>query len=137
MQFTTAFLALLATASSAIAAPAPEAAADVSMMAAGQTWTMKDFKRVCGGGTCTYTYGINTNDGSAVTNCNYKVTGNPASRQSYQNVKCGAFTIGSTWSGQFGEGKGFQTLSVVKGKQIIVSPEYSHRFFWTFANLLH
>jgi hypothetical protein len=121
MQFSTTFLALLATASSALAAPAP---ADKSMMAAGSTWTMQNFKRVCGGGTCSYSYSINTNDGTAATACAYKVTGSPATHASYQNIKCGAFTIGSTWSGQFGADQGFQTLSVVKGKQILY-PAYT------------
>ncbi|CZT14809.1 uncharacterized protein RCC_00758 [Ramularia collo-cygni] len=124
MQFTTTFLAVLATAGSALAAPAP--AADVSMMAAGSTWTMQNFKRACASGTCNYSFAINTNDGSAATACAYKVTGNPASRASYQNVKCGAFTIGSNWSGQFGEGNGFQTLSVVRGKQILY-PAYTDK----------
>lgn len=122
MQFTTAIIAVLATAGSSLAAPAPEPAADVSMMATASTWTMQNFERTCGGGVCTYDYSVF--DGSAATHCNYKVTGNPATRASYQNVKCGAYTIGSTWSGQFGEGQGFQTLSVVKGKQIIY-PAYT------------
>ncbi|KXT04175.1 hypothetical protein AC578_54 [Pseudocercospora eumusae] len=123
MQFTT-IVALLAAAGSSLAAPAP--VADKSMMAAGASWTMQDFKRTCGGGVCTYDYKINTNDGSAATACTYKVNGNPATRASYNNVKCGAFTISSNWSGQFGEGNGFQTLAVVKGKQIIY-PAYTDK----------
>lgn len=126
MQFTTAFLAILATASSTLAVPTPEANADVSMMASAQTWTMQSFKRTCGGGVCTYDYSVNLNDGSAATHCNYQVKGSPATRASYQNVKCGAFTIGSNWSGQFGDGNGFQTLSVVKGQQIIY-PAYTDK----------
>lgn len=123
MQFTTTFLAVLATAGSALAAPAP---AEKSMMAAGSTWTMQNFKRACANGTCNYSFAINTNDGSAPTSCAYKVTGNPASHAAYQNVKCGAFTIGSTWSGQFGPDAGFQTLSVVRGKQILY-PAYTDK----------
>lgn len=140
MQLTTLFLSALA--GTALAAPSAEleTRATNNMMVAGKTWTITNFKRVCGAANkqCTFTYGINTNDGSAVTQCNYKATGNPASHASYSNVKCGAFTVGqskaersesrtrlltrrtgSTWSNQFGNDKGFTTLSVVKGSQII------------------
>lgn len=123
MQFTTTFLAVLATAGSVLAAPAP---AEKSMMAAGDTWTIQSFKRVCGDGKCDYSFAINTNDGQAPTGCAYEVTGNPASQQAYQNVQCGDFTIGSTWSGQFGPDNGFQTLSVVRGKQILY-PAYTDK----------
>jgi hypothetical protein len=124
MQFTTAFLAILATAGTSMAAPAP--AADVSMMATGSTWTMQSFKRVCSQTSCTYSYAINANDGSKATACSYKVSGNPAARASYGNVKCGAYTISSSWSGQFGEGNGFQTLAVVKNGKIIY-PGYTDK----------
>jgi hypothetical protein len=113
MQFTTAVLAVLATAGVTLAAPSPNV-----QMATGSTWTIQDFKRACANNVCTYTYGINTNDGSAVTGCAYQVSGNPAERASYNNVHCGNFVISSNWSGQFGEGNGFQTLAVVRGKQI-------------------
>ena len=142
MQLTTLFLSALA--GTALAAPAAELETrdTNSMMATGKTWTITNFKRVCGaaGKQCTFTYGIHTNDGSAVTQCNYKSTGNPASHASYSGIKCGAFTIsmssirprlycskdqntdfpsGSGWSNQFGNDKAFTTLSVVKGNQII------------------
>src|SRR3978361_473110 len=119
MQPITIFAAILAAAGTSLAAPA--AAVDKSMMVAGSTWTMQSFKRTCGplGKQCTYGYSINTNDGSAATPCTYQVNSDhsvtPAAKASYQNIKCGAFTIGSSWSGQFGADKGFQTLSVVKG----------------------
>lgn len=123
MQYAT-VLAILAAASTSLAAPTP--AADVSMMVADSSWTMQDFKRTCTDTTCDYSYSINLNDGSAATACSYSVNGNPASQASYQNVKCGAFTIGSNWSGQFGADQGFQTLSVVKDKQIIY-PAYTDK----------
>ncbi|KAK4497861.1 hypothetical protein PRZ48_010516 [Zasmidium cellare] len=123
MQFTTATIALLAAAGSSLAAPAP-AAAVKSMMADASSWTLQDFTRTCADGSCTYDYSVNLNDGSAATHCNYQVTGNPAEQAAYQNVACGPFVIGSTWSGQFGAGQGFQTLSVVKDKQIIY-PAYT------------
>lgn len=37
----------------------------------------------------------------------------------YAGVACGDYTIGSTWSGQFGPGEGFTTLSVVRGGEIV------------------
>lgn len=128
MQFTAILAAMLAVTGTSLAAPAAEA--NKSMMAAGSTWTMQNFKRTCGPlkKQCTYSYSINTNDGSAATPCTYKVNSDPsvtpAARAGYQNQVCGAFTIGSSWSGQFGAGNGFQTLSVVKGKQIIY-PSYT------------
>lgn len=96
MKLTTLFLSALA--GTALAAPSAEleTRATSNMMAVGKSWTITNFKRVCGPANkqCTFTYGINTNDGSAVTQCNYKSTGNPASHASYSNVKCGAFTVG-------------------------------------------
>lgn len=128
MQLTTLFLAALATAGTTLAAPTP---ADKSMMATGSTWTMQNFQRTCGPllKQCTYSYSINTNDGTATTACTYQVNSSdpsatPAAKTTYENVKCGAFMIGSTWSGQFGANQGFQTLSVVKGSQIIY-PAYT------------
>ncbi|KAI5365302.1 hypothetical protein Slin15195_G048350 [Septoria linicola] len=121
MQFSTTVLALLAAATTSLATPVPEPANAVNMMAATPQWTIQNFKRTCAqdAKSCQYSFGINTNNGQAVTNCNYNVTGNPAARATYQNVQCGAFRIGSTWSGQFGAGQGFQTLSVVRNKQIV------------------
>lgn len=121
MQLTAIFTTILAAAASA----APTLGSrDVSMMAASTTWTVQNFKRVCGAGKCTFTYAINTNDGSAATKCNYQATGSPASHASYSNVKCGAFTISSAWSNQFGNDNAFTTLSMVKGNQIIY-PSYT------------
>lgn len=120
MQFTTTVLAFLAAASTSLATPVPEPAVGVSMMAAaGTTWTIQNFKRTCTSDakSCNYSFGINTNDGSAATKCSYQVTGNPAARASYNSVACGNFRIGSTWSNQFGAGQEFQTLSVVRNGQ--------------------
>ena len=124
MQLTT-VLAILAAASTSFAAPTP-GADSVSMMDAGASWTMQSFKRVCNAAStsCAYSWSINLNNGTPATPCAYTVTGNPAQHATYENVKCGAFVVGSTWSGQFGAGHGFQTLSVVKGNQIIY-PAYT------------
>jgi hypothetical protein len=118
MQFTT-IIAILATATTSLAAPAP-APATVNMMAAQETWTVKNFLRTCNQAdtTCAYSFTVQT-PGTADTSCKYSVNGSPASHQSYNSVACGNFRIGSSWSGQFGPGEGFQTLSVVRNKQII------------------
>ena len=57
------------------------------------------------------------------------VTGSPASRQKAGGPgKCGAYTVTSGWSGQFGEGNGFTTLSVVdQAKKLIVWPAYTDK----------
>lgn len=128
MQFTTTtILALAALTTSALSAPTSA----VSMMATGTTWTIQSFKRTCtaasstAANSCTYSYSINTHVGTA-TPCSYKVSGSPAERASYTNLKCGTFAVSSSWSGQFGEGNGFQTLAVVKGSQIIY-PGYTDK----------
>lgn len=119
MQYST-ILAILATATSSLAAP---------LASAQPTWTIQDFQRTCAtdGTSCNYSYAINTNDGSAATKCTYTVTGtsaDPAARKAYQDVSCGNYRIGSTWSGQFGADHGFQTLSVINGAKIVY-PAYT------------
>ena len=98
-------------------------------MASGPQWTIRSFKRTCNSAdtSCGYVYGIDTH-AAPVTQCSYTVTGNPAagnptSRASYNNVKCGSYTISSNWSGQFGPCNGFQTLAITNGK-VIVYPAY-------------
>ncbi|PPJ57332.1 hypothetical protein CBER1_07926 [Cercospora berteroae] len=128
MQFTTTVFALLAAASASVATPVPAEAATNMMAAATPQWTIENFTRTCNGNdsNCKYSFGINTNNGQKVTGCSYSVNGKPASRATYQNIQCGAFRIGSTWSGQFGAGQGFQTLSVVKDRQIVY-PAYTDK----------
>lgn len=118
MQYTNILALLTAVAGTAMAAPAPQPAADLTARQSG-SWTMHNFQRQCGGGNCHFSFGINTNDGSAATACEYDIKGNPATQAPYQGIQCGAFTIGSTWDGTTFPGNGFQTLSVVKGCQII------------------
>ncbi|KAL8812521.1 MAG: hypothetical protein Q9223_001003 [Gallowayella weberi] len=123
MQFSTFFLATFA-AIPALSAPAP--ATEVSMMAAAAPqWTIKSFVRTCdtANTSCNYSFNIDTHAG-ATTPCTYAVTGDPAARASYNNVECSAFTISSTWSGQFGPNNGFQTLAVVNGRTIVY-PAYT------------
>jgi hypothetical protein len=83
------------------------------------TWTIRSFTRTCypTANKCAYSFGIDTDDGQPVTSCAYIVAGDastPAARKDYSQVVCGAFFISSGWSGQFGPGNGFQTLSVVR-----------------------
>lgn len=127
MKFTTtALLAAIMAASPTIAAPANS----VSMMASSPQWTIESMKRVCDSGdkSCTWTFGINAGAGKT-TACKYIVTGNPASRQKTGGPgTCGAYTITSGWSGQFGDTNGFTVLSVVDNAQkYIVWPGYTDK----------
>ncbi|KAI8625941.1 hypothetical protein F5Y19DRAFT_448471 [Xylariaceae sp. FL1651] len=104
MQFTTTVIAAILSASTVFAAPA-----------AIPNWTMQGLKRVCNAAdtSCTWSFGINTNTGAAVTPCSFVVTGAPASQSnSNGNQACGTFSVSSGWSGQFGPGNGFTTLAV-------------------------
>lgn len=117
MQFSSVILAAL-MGSAAMAAPIAEP--DRNMMVAGASWTMQTFTRTCNSAdtSCKYNYTINPHD-VAATPCSYTVTAaSKASRASYNNVKCGNFVISSNWSGQFGDGKGFQTLAVVRNRYV-------------------
>ncbi|KAF2088019.1 hypothetical protein K490DRAFT_73458 [Saccharata proteae CBS 121410] len=124
MQLTTLLTAAgLITLTLAAPAPAPAAAKSMTMTNTPE-WTITSFTRTCSASLakCHYSFGIDTHTAPA-THCAYNVTGAPATTQSYNSVACGAYTIGSTWSGQFGPGQGFQTLSVVKNG-LIVYPAY-------------
>ena len=119
MRLTKTFLTAVLATSTAYAAPAP-ALASKSMMATGE-WTLNGFTRTCNADdtSCTYHFGINKNDGTLAPVCEYAVSGAPASRAPANGVVCGNFTVSSSWSGQFGDGKGFTTLAVIEGSQII------------------
>ncbi|KJZ72684.1 hypothetical protein HIM_07876 [Hirsutella minnesotensis 3608] len=127
MHFTQTLIAALAAASSAVAAPAEPAAK--SMMAPAPQWTIEKLQRVCDKGDqqCTWTFGINTHvDKAPATACKLEVKGPGASRAKGGPARCGDYTVTSGWSGQFGEGKGFTTLSVVDNKKrLIVWPAYN------------
>ena len=131
MQFTQIFLSTLLAASSVMAAPvaAPEAAK--SMMAASAQWTVESLKRVCDteNTSCTWTFGVDT--GATTQKVSYVVKEDGdvgASNANGGPATFGDFTITSGWSGQFGEGNGFTTLSVVDNnlKQIIY-PAYTDK----------
>jgi hypothetical protein len=54
--------------------------------------------------------------------------GSPASQTDSSGNVCGGYTVGTGWSGQFGAGNGFTTLSVVKNaKKLIIYPSYTDK----------
>lgn len=131
MKFTSTLIAAILS-TVALAAPANELverqSGTVSMMvAAAPEWTITSMKRVCASGTCTWTFGIDDHV-AAVTPCTFKVKGSPASQTDSSGNVCGGYTIGTGWSGQFGTGNGFTTLSVVNNaKKQIIYPSYTDK----------
>ena len=124
MQLTQILISTALLASSAVMA-APTAG--VSMMAAGPQWTIENMKRVCNAANtqCTWTFGIEVGT-AAATPCTYVVKATDASQANGGPATCGDYTITSGWSGQFGAGNGFTTLSVVNGQtRQIVWPAYT------------
>ena len=126
MQLTQILITALFAVSTTYAAPTPN---EKSMMAAGPQWVIQNMKRVCNGGdtSCTWTFAINAGSGAA-TGCTYVVNGSPASHANGGPSNCGEYTITSGWSGQFGAGNGFTTLSAVDNtKRQIVWPAYTDK----------
>ena len=128
MKFSLPFIAALAAISPAAAAPA---AGEISMMAAGPQWTINDMLRQCDkpNKVCTYTFKVNTHVGTP-TPCKFvvKAGAEVASHTNGGPAKCGIFTVTSGWSGQFGPGNGFTTLSVVDyAKKQIIWPAYTDK----------
>lgn len=125
MKFSVTALLTAALASSAMAAPAD---AQVKSMSTAASWTITDAKRVCNKDdtSCDWSFGIK--DGNAVTKCAYTVKGSPASHAPQTGVACGKYSVTSAWSGQFGPGEGFTTLSVIDYKaKRIVWPAYTDK----------
>ncbi|KAI1750244.1 hypothetical protein F4782DRAFT_509784 [Xylaria castorea] len=118
MQFTTATIAAILSASSVFAAPAGI-----------PNWTMTGLKRVCNAAdnSCAWSFGINTNTGAAATPCSFTVTGAPASQSNLNSATaCGTFSVTAGWSGQFGPGNGFTTLAVFNNANKQISwPAYT------------
>ncbi|KAI4858696.1 small secreted protein [Hypoxylon rubiginosum] len=126
MKFTSAILTTLLSAT-ALAAPTP--AASKSAMADVAQWTIESLKRVCDAAdtSCTWTFAVDTHVGAA-TPCSFTVKGSPASQTDSSGSVCGPYTVSSGWSGQFGPGNGFTTLSVVDfSKKLIVWPAYTDK----------
>ncbi|KAI4869125.1 hypothetical protein F4820DRAFT_408096 [Hypoxylon rubiginosum] len=123
MQLATTVLALSA-AGLALAAP-------LSMAADAAEWTIEGLSRTCddADAACLWTFVIDTaEEGVAVTPANYTVNATdaaPASQAIGGPQVFGNYTVTSTWSGQFGPGEGFTTLSVIDyAKGLIVYPAY-------------
>lgn len=130
MQLTQTIIAVLAAASSVVAAPTP---AEKSMMTQGiPQWTIEGVKRVCNqqDTQCNWTFKINPKIYSKTpVNFVTKSSGStPASRNNGAAQNFGDYTITSGWSGQFGPGNGFTTLAVVDNKnRRITWPAYTDK----------
>ncbi|KAJ5202094.1 uncharacterized protein N7498_006757 [Penicillium cinerascens] len=126
MQITQIILSTALLSSSAVmAAPAQ----GKSMMANGPEWTIENMKRVCNAANteCTWTFGIEVGT-DAATPCTYVVKATDASQANGGPATCGVYTITSGWSGYFGAGNGFTTMSVVNGNtRQIVWPAYTDK----------
>lgn len=76
-------------------------------------WTIEGLHRDCpSDSSCTWTFRINTHVGSVI-NVSFEVNGPYANGGS---ITFGDFTVTSGWSEQYGEDKGFTTLSTVDNK---------------------
>ena len=128
MKFTAAVATLLA--GTALAAPAAQPAG-VKSMATTQTWTITGLKRVCDSAddSCAWSFGIKA--GTTTTACGFtvkKAGSTPADQSPETGATCGAYTVTSGWSGQFGAGNGFTTLSVVNSAaKLIAWPAYTDK----------
>ncbi|KAH6656376.1 hypothetical protein BKA67DRAFT_153941 [Truncatella angustata] len=123
MKFATTLLTLCA--SSALAAPTAYAVST----AAAKEWTLQGVKRACDAAdtTCVWYFGISTGSDDAIPAV-YVVNATesaPASQANGSPTAFGAYTIISGWSGQFGPGEGFTTISVVDyANKLIAYPAY-------------
>lgn len=128
MHYTTLLTLLAAAANSALAAPHSHHNAPAAVGPA--QWTIRSYNRHCNSPDtdCQVSFTIDPHMGDGhTTKCKYTIKGNPASQaSSHHPVKCGPYTVTWGWSGHFGPGKGFTTLSVVDNKKgLIIWPAYS------------
>lgn len=113
-------------ASPVLAAPATGA---VSAAAASE-WTLQGVARAVDAAdtTATWSFGIYEGSYDAIP-CIHVVnatSSTPASQANGGPTTCGAYTILSGWSGQFGAGEGFTTISVVDyANKLIAYPSYT------------
>ncbi|KAI0181990.1 hypothetical protein GGR52DRAFT_568199 [Hypoxylon sp. FL1284] len=117
-------------AASALSAASTVVAAPVSMAADGE-WTIEGMVRTCDDAdtSCLWTFTVDTAEEGVDTQLvNYVVNATetaPASQAIGGPQVFGLFTVTSTWSGQFGEGEGYTTLSVIDyEKGVLVYPGY-------------
>ncbi|KAI0144378.1 hypothetical protein GGR57DRAFT_333499 [Xylariaceae sp. FL1272] len=109
MQLTTTLLATILSATTVFATPT------VTERATIPDWTITSMKRVCNtvDTSCAWTFGIQTNTGAATVPCSFTISGTKADQGNLTAPKaCGTFSVTAGWSGQFGPGNGFTTLSV-------------------------
>lgn len=131
----TTILSVLTLASTALSAPAPTTqptdASITSRGAARPWWKILDYKRTCTGKrgsetSCTTTFAIDTLLDKRPFPCTVTTTGKagaPATQASFSGVSCGPsgkYTLSSGWSGQFGAGNGFSTVSIVDNKEKVI-----------------
>ena len=127
MKFSATALLTAILASSALAAPE----AGVKSMATTDKWIIENMKRTCNSGDTSCAWSFTINAGGSRTGCSYTVKkdgSTPASRSPNKGTDCGVYTVTSGWSGQFGPGNGFTTLSVVNNpKRLIAWPAYTDK----------
>lgn len=124
MKFAAATLIAALSASTAVAAPVSTAAAE--------EWTLQGVTRTCNEAdtSCAWSFSISTGiANTTATPCPYVVNATADSPKASQAnggpTACGAFTVLSGWSGQFGPGEGFTTLSIVDyPNKLIAYPAY-------------
>ena len=92
---------------------------------------MRDFRRQCNkeDTMCEWSFKIDTHQlNNPPTSCKFLAFHHhlaPASRSPFRST-CGYYRVGGTWSGQFGPGNGFTTLSVVDDEQRLMAfPAYT------------
>ncbi|KAK3396772.1 hypothetical protein B0T20DRAFT_243083 [Sordaria brevicollis] len=104
-------------------------------------WTIHSLSRQCDDAdlVCGWSFIVDTNCPSlAPTPCTFSIKslgpGVPASRspkhEKGQDEQCGPYEVHSAWSGQFGPGQGFTTLSVIDGgNKLVAYPAYRDDLF--------
>lgn len=136
MQLTvvTALVALLSATTNA--SPVPSTSTPVLTHQARDVaaWTIKNLRRTCDDKDmqCEWTFTINTHQVSqAPTPCKFvtwRFGEAPASQSPQFGAPCGPYRIGASWSGQFGQGNGFTTLSVKdENYRLIAYPAYTDK----------
>ncbi|KAH7014487.1 uncharacterized protein B0I36DRAFT_255551 [Microdochium trichocladiopsis] len=103
---------------------------EISMMPAAPQWTIEVLQRACNPAdtSCKWSFRINDKSGAPATQCSFTIKGKPASQTGGAGFKCGVYTVGAGWSGAFGPGNGFTTLSVVNSQtRNIVWPAYTDK----------
>ncbi|CAG9956293.1 unnamed protein product [Clonostachys rosea f. rosea IK726] len=137
MQFSVAAILTTLLAGTALATPTPMEAesTEVKSMSSSATWTIRHLRRECDHNDSCCTWYFAVDDGrSQWCDCEfrtYSTHDTPASRAQGKEQWCGPYVITSGWSGQFGEGNGFTTFSVVdKGRREIAWPAYKDEQVW-------